>query len=168
MPTKSGPLPVLFTPGDPDSELNLISKLVRELRRNAPKHTIGVIARSHQRIREIDQCLRRVGIDPESVLRDEGNVLSPGVKLTTYHSAKGLEFDHVLVTGLSEGVLPDQEPPDSAEEDLKEWLAVERRLLYVAMTRAKTSLILIAPSPQSRFINEMDSALYEDGGRYAV
>jgi len=168
LPTKSGPLPVLFTPGDPDSELNLISKLVRELRRNAPKHTIGVIARSHHRIREIDQCLRRVGIDPESVLRDEGNVLSPGVKLTTYHSAKGLEFDHVLVTGLSEGVLPDQEPPDSAEEDLKEWLAVERRLLYVAMTRAKTSLILIAPSPQSRFINEMDSALYEDGGRYAV
>jgi superfamily I DNA/RNA helicase len=74
----------------------------------------------------------------------------------------------VIVTGLSEGVLPEHEPADSAEEDLEEWLAVERRLLYVAMTRAKTSLILIAPRPQSRFIDEMDSSLYENGGLYAV
>ena len=95
----------------------------------APASSIGVIARSHQRIREIELCLRRSNIESETVLKDQGDVLSPGVKLTTFHSAKGLEFDHVIVTGLSEGILPENEPLDSAEEDLKEWLAVERRLL---------------------------------------
>ena len=120
--------------------------------------SIGVIARSHQRIREIELCLRRSNIESETVLKDQGDVLSPGVKLTTFHSAKGLEFDHVIVTGLSEGILPENEPLDSAEEDLKEWLAVERRLLYVATTRAKTSLILIAPRPRSRFVDELDSS----------
>jgi superfamily I DNA/RNA helicase len=117
---------------------------------------------------EIGDSLRRSNLTPEIIRSDQGDVMSPGVKLTTFHSAKGLEFDHVIVTGFSEGVLPEREPADSVDEDLEEWLAVERRLLYVAMTRARESLILIAPSPQSRFIREMDSSLYEVGRRYAV
>ncbi|NLU42631.1 MAG: ATP-dependent helicase [Firmicutes bacterium] len=168
LPARAGPLPVLFSPATADDELDLIATLLRELRRMAPASSIGVIARSHQRIREIELCLRRSNIESETVLKDQGDVLSPGVKLTTFHSAKGLEFDHVIVTGLSEGILPENEPLDSAEEDLKEWLAVERRLLYVATTRAKTSLILIAPRPRSRFVDELDSSLYEDGGLCAV
>lgn len=167
-PDKIGPLPVLFTPSSAAAELNLISKLARELLRMTPKGSVGIVARTHQRIMEIGESLRRSNLTPEIIRSDQGDVMSPGVKLTTFHSAKGLEFDHVIVTGLSEGILPEREPMDSVDEDLEEWLAVERRLLYVAMTRARESLILIAPNPQSRFIREMDSSLYEDGGRYAV
>jgi DNA helicase II / ATP-dependent DNA helicase PcrA len=62
-----------------------------------------------------------------------------GVAVLTLHSAKGLEFRSVFVTGLEEGVLPHynaQDRPDDVEE--------ERRLLYVGMTRARERLHLSA------------------------
>ena len=86
----------------------------------------------------------------------------PAVTLMTCHSAKGLEFDHVYLLGLEEGLLPHAsalESPDAIEE--------ERRLCYVAMTRARTSLTLCAAKSRvvfgdgfgaretSRFVSEI-------------
>lgn len=64
---------------------------------------------------------------------------SNGVKLMTVHASKGLEFKYVFVTGLEEGLFPhrrdgDTKTPEDAEE--------ERRLFYVALTRAKEKLFL--------------------------
>jgi DNA helicase-2/ATP-dependent DNA helicase PcrA len=61
-----------------------------------------------------------------------GNVDTLGVKLMTMHSAKGLEFPYVFVTGMEENVCP------WYRSDVVE----ERRLAYVAMTRAKDRLYL--------------------------
>jgi DNA helicase-2/ATP-dependent DNA helicase PcrA len=60
-----------------------------------------------------------------------------GVTLMTVHAAKGLEFDTVFVTGLEEGLFPHQ-GHEGEKRDEEE----ERRLFYVAMTRAKKRLIL--------------------------
>ncbi|HCR52676.1 TPA: ATP-dependent DNA helicase PcrA [Candidatus Kaiserbacteria bacterium] len=60
-----------------------------------------------------------------------------GVTLMTVHAAKGLEFDTVFVSGMEEGLFPHQ-GMDEKERDAEE----ERRLFYVAMTRAKERLIL--------------------------
>jgi DNA helicase-2/ATP-dependent DNA helicase PcrA len=59
------------------------------------------------------------------------------VQLMTVHAAKGLEFDHVFITGLEEGLFPHE----NAMSDI-DGLEEERRLMYVAITRARKSLCL--------------------------
>lgn len=81
--------------------------------------------------------------------------------LMTLHSAKGLEFDCVFVSGLEEGLLPYIRPQEYSSKDLEE----ERRLLYVGMTRARKRLFLTwctkrprpgsFPMGPSRFLSEI-------------
>jgi superfamily I DNA/RNA helicase len=70
--------------------------------------------------------------------------------LATVHSTKGLEFDHVAVVGLDEGTFPSERSLSDAL-DRERAMEEERRLAYVAWTRARRSLLLVydafAPSP---------------------
>ncbi len=66
--------------------------------------------------------------------------------LLTLHAAKGLEFDHVFITGLDEGLLPHSRSrgdPDQMEE--------ERRLFYVGITRARNQLTLVRSERRSTY-----------------
>ena len=97
------------------------------------------------------------------------------VKLMTIHSSKGLEFDYVFLAGMEDGLFPSISF-DAPEEELEE----ERRLCYVAITRAKKELFISYSSSRkiwgkddnlrrpSRFIYEMkqDNLEYV-GGKYA-
>ena len=86
-----------------------------------------------------------------------------GLQLMTAHAAKGLEFDIVIVIGANEGIMPSNYKQSIASEELEE----ERRIFYVAITRAKNQLIVavrpeikeidgkVYESPRSRFIAEM-------------
>lgn len=91
------------------------------------------------------------------------------VTLMTIHSSKGLEFDNVFIVGMEENLFPSTLSLTSKKETEE-----ERRLFYVAMTRAKLSLTLTAAnmrfkygqiifSEKSRFISDIDSK-YIDGG----
>jgi len=86
---------------------------------------------------------------------------SAGVNLSTVHGAKGLEFHTVFVIGCEEQLFPHWRSMDSAE-DLEE----ERRLMYVAVTRAERSLFITSANfrkgqfnPRSRFLDEIDTVL---------
>jgi len=76
------------------------------------------------------------------------------IKLMTSHSSKGLEFPVVIIAGANEGIMPSKQ--SIAAGDIEE----ERRIFYVACTRAKDTLIITSrpeteENPQSRFINEL-------------
>ncbi|MCC6646832.1 MAG: UvrD-helicase domain-containing protein [Polyangiaceae bacterium] len=77
--------------------------------------------------------LERVSLQTSA---DEGAAAGPKVSLMTVHAAKGLEFDTVLLTGMEERLFPYERA--DGESDLEE----ERRLGYVAVTRAKRRLVL--------------------------
>ena len=68
----------------------------------------------------------------------------PGISVITMHGSKGLEFNCVFLPDLNEGVIPgrNSKTPESIEE--------ERRLLYVAITRAKDSLYLYYTGERNR------------------
>ena len=87
------------------------------------------------------------------------------VKLMSIHSAKGLEFGAVFIIGMEEGVFPSYRSVQSME-DTEE----ERRLMYVAITRAKKNLFIVLARQRmlfgqtncnqpSRFIREIDPEL---------
>ena len=73
----------------------------------------------------------------------------PGVTLITLHSTKGLEFDHVFLTGMEDGICPHSR---SLNED--KGIEEERRLVYVGMTRARQSLTLTRAVYRRIFGNE--------------
>ena len=71
--------------------------------------------------------------------REKGNsVRDQYISLMTVHSAKGLEFDHVFISSFSEGIFPSSRTINESKEGLYE----ERRLAYVAITRAKKQIYI--------------------------
>ena len=83
---------------------------------------------------------------------DEKDPNADTVKLMTIHSAKGLEFPVVFVGGLEEGLFPNAMSINTREE-----LEEERRLFYVAITRAKTRLYLTYANTRYKFGSLMQS-----------
>ena len=78
----------------------------------------------------------------------------PALTLATAHSTKGLEFDHVAVVDMDAGRFPSQRSLDDADDPVRA-LEEERRLAYVAWTRARRSLTLVYdPAAPSRFLLE--------------
>jgi ATP-dependent DNA helicase Rep len=62
------------------------------------------------------------------------------VRMSTLHASKGLEFPHVFLIGVEEGILPHKGDPDAPIETLGARIEEERRLMYVGITRAQRSL----------------------------
>ena len=93
--------------------------------------------------------------------REDGGAAPDAVRLSTIHAAKGLEFPHVFLVGVEEGILPHREAVEAGNVD------EERRLMYVGLTRAQKSVQLShcrsrkraggkVPSVPSRFLAELD------------
>jgi DNA helicase II / ATP-dependent DNA helicase PcrA len=109
--------------------------------------------------------LEDITLDAE-MLEEKENT-GDAVTLITMHSCKGLEFPHVYIVGLEEGLLPHSR--SAAEGTLDE----ERRLFYVAVTRAMQGLAIshcagrkkygqLMPCHPSRFLKELPADLVED------
>lgn len=102
---------------------------------------------------------------------DDKQKQGPAVKLMTVHASKGLEFDYVFITGMEKDLFPHTKHDDSKNaqpEDAEE----ERRLFYVALTRARKKLFLSYAlirtifgakvfNQTSEFVDDIDSDLIE-------
>ncbi|GAA0794697.1 3'-5' exonuclease [Marinobacterium sediminicola] len=84
-----------------------------------------------------------------------------GVVVTTFHQLKGLEFDHVVIMGLHDAQYPGRLLESMPQEDQGEEISLMRRVLYVAMTRAKQSVTLVGSAPFCRFFDEVPSEVME-------
>ena len=104
---------------------------------------------------------------------DTANFSDDQVTMMTVHAAKGLEFDVVYVTGLEEGLFPLKRQTDVYEDDDSDEIDEERRLAYVAMTRARHKLFLLRAktrrlygntrnNPPSRFFANVPEQIIND------
>ena len=113
-----------------------------------------------------DKCFMTDYLSEVSLMTDQDNETDEDlekVTLMTVHAAKGLEFDAVFIVGLEENLFPSDMSGDS-EREIEE----ERRLMYVAMTRARKYLTLLFATTRfkygsvdfctpSRFLKDIDS-----------
>jgi DNA helicase-2/ATP-dependent DNA helicase PcrA len=106
-------------------------------------------------------------LEDAALLREDQDLsdAGPGVRLSTIHAAKGLEFKVVFIVALEEGILPHSRSFGAEDEDADqkdEGIEEERRLMYVAMTRASDHLHLTLAQNRrgqtakpSRFLGEL-------------
>lgn len=115
----------------------------------------------------LDEYLQEVSLYTD---REETLATNDFVQMMTVHAAKGLEFDTVFITDMNDGIFPNERAMNEGGRGVEE----ERRLAYVAFTRAKNKLyiteaggysyILQKVRTKSRFINEIDEAYIEHVG----
>ncbi len=108
-----------------------------QARRGAVEDVLGLAARFDERHGGEDVAsafLESLALDAQDRDEDEGF----GVSLMTVHAAKGLEFDHVFIVGAEEGLFPHRNSLEG--DDGLDTIDEERRLFYVAITRAKKTL----------------------------
>ncbi len=114
----------------------------------------------------LDEFLERVSLlqSADQPANNHPRAQQATVNLMSVHLAKGLEFDMVFVIGCADGLLPHQMSYGSRDE-----IEEERRLMYVAMTRARQDLFLTFSGTPSRFLYEIPPELTEfadlDAGR---
>ncbi|HEY2343639.1 MAG TPA: ATP-dependent helicase, partial [Chthoniobacteraceae bacterium] len=143
------------------------SKFPNYDQRREDLNTLANFARDYESAAEfLDQLALLSGLDNETVAPDDD---AEKVTLSSIHQAKGLEWKAVFIIWLSDGMFPSSRSVES-ESALEE----ERRLFYVAVTRAKDELYLSYPHLRlnagygemlqhpSRFLGEIPKALLEE------
>ncbi len=160
LPTREGPMPILYKCKSEGVQDDEIIKSIKKIQAKTPDCSIGILYRNGPSWKKdssrnrILKKLEAAGYEPEDI-KEGGNPHTPGIKLCTFHSAKGLEFDFVFVIDLVE---PTSAPNEDKEENYWE---IERRLLYVCITRARAHLQIFTYGEPLRFLKELDTQLYK-------
>ncbi len=102
---------------------------------------------SHQADDILGAYLESLALDERP--KEESEKDKFGITMLTVHAAKGLEYDHVFLTGLEEGLLPHKN--SFGDDDSLDTIDEERRLFYVALTRARKELYLSLAKTRRRW-----------------
>lgn len=139
-PAADGPLPAVVNCRSLTEEVKFIVKQATEAAR---AQSVAILIRRREHEKWFRDRLPATAIR----LHRDMNVWNPGpsVHYGTYHAAKGLEFDVVILPFLSKDYMPD--PEDVTSHGATEATEGDGRLLYVGVTRARTSLIITHSGP---------------------
>lgn len=131
---RHGPPPVVARYASPDEEVQGIRQLLAAFQ-SGGHHSLGIICKTRRQATALQQALAAPGVQ---LLTEESTTFKEGMVITTAHLAKGLEFDEVVV------------PFASARNYHTE---VDRRMLYVACTRAMHQLTLTCAGEVTSFVS---------------
>ncbi|MEX1361538.1 MAG: ATP-dependent helicase [Nannocystaceae bacterium] len=160
-----GPAPSLRGwPSSGEEQAGAVETIQRWRAEGLQPEAIAVFARTKRVLEELEKGLRGAGVAAHR-LSDEQRPAKGSVRLGTMHRAKGLEFKAVLLVGCDAGQLPNEgvlrhlsDPQDREHAEAR-----ERRLLYVAMTRARDELAVSWSGAPSPFLAELVESSGEGG-----
>lgn len=162
LPQEEGPTPLIVFASDVEGQNKAIIENMKLILSKEPEATIGVLSRKIEQMKRMETLLYKQNI-PYHLIHSSsqnkrsnklGSHLDPGIKLTTFHTSKGLEFKYVLIT--------DMVDPNTEEMlgDDFDW-DLERRLFYVAMSRAKSLLNIFTYGDRHTLVDELNPAYYD-------
>lgn len=140
----SGPMPVLVRGVSEDTEGEWAARFVRQMAKHFRLQISSavVLVPTRDEGERLQGQLARAGLAAQYFAGRELDLRSPGVKVLTLHSAKGLEFPIVVIAGFRPGSYP--ETANFGDQGVfDERMRNERRLLYVGMTRSMRGLLVI-------------------------
>jgi superfamily I DNA/RNA helicase len=156
--SRHGPKPCIVVRENWRDQLQAVEEIVLRLCQPGRYNPgdFAVLAYERDQVRELKNRLRNASI-PVVHYRDEAfDIREYNVKTVTMHSAKGLEWPIVIVAGLQQGKLPWNTPSGDRDEEVESGTARQRKVLYVAMTRAMQELYMVTSPPTSAFLDEID------------
>jgi superfamily I DNA/RNA helicase len=143
-----------------DSFQDEIDFIINYLNKIEQKHgtlnEICLVARTHDLLKQYEGALKAKGKETYFIRRGEAeDRRKPGIRLSTMHRVKGLEFDSVIIAGLNDGIVPLSGEWIKTRDTViqRENEIHERALLYVAATRAKKEVIVTSFGKPSNFIS---------------
>lgn len=142
----------------------------RKIKVNGLVEILNELESSAINFKTIEEYLNHIERVKIELLDNKQNKNTDGVIFTTMHSAKGLEFKNVYIIGANDGTIPHEKSYDIKDEAKKlEQLEEERRLMYVAITRAEENLHISSPInkygktvSESRFIYDIKATTKEE------
>ncbi|MFX1818663.1 DNA helicase PcrA [Pseudarthrobacter sp. CC4] len=167
---QTGYLAALRSSTDPQDESRVenlaeLVAVVREYEQENPEGSLGAFLEQVSLVADADQIPDAPGADIDAAVAEAKRL--GVVTLMTLHTAKGLEFPVVFLTGMEHGLFPHQRSATDPKE-----LAEERRLAYVGLTRARKRLYVTRSevrsmwgqsqyNPASQFLEEIPAELLE-------
>jgi len=157
---RHGEMPLLKSFGSPEQELDWVAGEIQRLQTEAgyKPEEMAVLYRGRRPYQDLI-ATHLQAFAPVELERHPATYFGQGLKHTTFHSAKGLEFKVVFVVGVTDGHFVPRDDWSLQGDELVDYLERERRLLYVAMTRARDLLyVTCARGVFSRFLKSVPEA----------
>lgn len=118
----------------------------RKIKINGLIEILNELESSATNFKTIQEYLDHIERVKSEIVDNKNNKETDGVIFTTMHSAKGLEFKNVYIIGANEGTIPHEKSYEIDDEEKKnDQIEEERRLMYVAITRAEENICISSP-----------------------
>ncbi len=149
-----GPAPEIIRFDNFDDEVIAIKEYIDTLVTEDNSAKICLVLRTKKLRNEYSQRLGKLGISTLLLQKDTNDdLLDNATRVATMHRVKGLDFDHIIIASVNDGIVPLVVQYQSSEELIKgEGVLRERSLLFVAATRAKKTLLITSYGKQSAWI----------------
>jgi len=143
---RKGTKPEILNYINSNAEVEGIAERIMMLPKEALKDSC-LVARTSKQLHEYEQQLNNLGVLTYRLPRQNtDDRTKQGLRIATMHRVKGLEFEHIFIAGVNKGIVP-MGAALTDEQDLQ-----ERSLFYVALTRAKTSVIVSSCGKPSDYL----------------